>query len=117
MLVADDNTDAADTLAMMLQLLGHDVRIARDGREAVAVADAFRPQIALLDIGMPVMDGLEACRELRSRECGAEMRIIALSGWSQEADKQRSREAGFDRHLVKPVAPEVLQEVFRDVTA
>jgi signal transduction histidine kinase len=104
-LVADDNHDAAEALSLQLQLAGHDVRTAHDGVEALAVAQAFEPDIVLLDLGMPKMDGYEAARELRLRPVGGRrMALIALTGWGQQQDRDRTANAGFDAHLVKPVA-------------
>lgn len=109
--LADDNRDAAESLAMMLRISGHDVRIAHDGVEAVKLAGDFRPRVVLLDIGMPLMNGYEAARQLRSAAWGKEMVIVALTGWGQEEDKRRAAEAGFDHHLVKPVDPAAVEEV------
>ena len=104
-LVADDNHDAAEALSLQLQLAGHDVRTAHDGVEALAVAQVFEPDIVLLDLGMPKMDGYEAARELRLRPIGGKrMALIALTGWGQQQDRDRTADAGFDAHLVKPVA-------------
>jgi signal transduction histidine kinase len=103
-LVADDNDDAAESLTLRLQLAGHDVRTARNGAEALAIGGEFKPQIVLLDLGMPKMDGYETAREMRKRPWGKRATLIALTGWGQERDRQRTEEAGFDRHLVKPVA-------------
>lgn len=111
MLVADDNADAATTLATMLELMGHEAHTANDGVEAVEAARAFGPEIIFLDVGMPRMNGYDACREIRALPGGGSMTIVALTGWGQESHKQRSREAGFDRHLVKPVSPEVLSAI------
>jgi signal transduction histidine kinase len=107
-LVADDDSDSMTSLAMMLRLMGSEVRTARDGLEAVRIADEFRPDVILLDIGMPVLDGYDACRRIRSETWGAGIVIVALTGWSQEEDRRKSEAAGFDRHLVKPVDPDVL---------
>ena len=107
-LVADDNADAADSLAMLLQSEGHVVLTASDGRRAIEVAEAFRPNVILMDVAMPHLDGLEAAREIRSYEWGADIRIIALTAWGQEAERRRTREAGMDAHLVKPVDPRAL---------
>jgi PAS domain S-box-containing protein len=101
-LVADDNEDAAASLATVLTISGHDVQIARDGREALEAAARFQPQVALLDIGMPHLDGYEVCRRLRGQPDGGRLLIIALTGWGQADDRRRSEEAGFDEHLVKP---------------
>jgi len=103
-LVADDNQDAAEALSLQLQLAGHDVRTAHDGVEAVAVASTFEPDIVLLDLGMPKMDGYEAARQLRLRPGARAMTLIALTGWGQQQDRDRTADAGFDAHLVKPVA-------------
>jgi len=107
-LVADDNRDAAESLGALLRMLGHDVRIAYDGVEAVAVASEYHPDAVVLDIGMPKMNGYEVAKKLRGEPTGKEMTIIALSGWGQDADKQRSRESGIDHHLVKPLEPSAL---------
>jgi CheY-like chemotaxis protein len=112
-LVADDNADGADSLAMLLQGEGHIVLTAPDGRRAIEVAEAFRPDVILMDVAMPEIDGLEATREIRSRPWGQGIRIIALTAWGQEAERRRTREAGMDAHLVKPVAPEALATVLR----
>ncbi len=103
--VADDNRDAAESLAALLQMVGHDVRIAYDGVEAVGLATEYRPDAVVLDIGMPKMNGYDAAQKLRAGPAGKDMIIIALSGWGQEEDKRRSREAGIDHHLVKPLDP------------
>jgi CheY-like chemotaxis protein len=107
-LVADDNADAADSLAMLLQAEGHVVLTASDGRRAIEVAEAFRPNVILMDVAMPNVDGIEAAREIRRHAWGAEIRIIALTAWGQEAERRRTREAGMDAHLVKPVDPRAL---------
>jgi CheY-like chemotaxis protein len=110
-LVVDDNADAAATLELLLKSLGHETRVAHDGFEALRVAPRFRPDIVLLDIGMPGLDGYEVARRLRSLERERPFRIVAITGWGQEADRQKSREAGFDVHLVKPVEPKELARV------
>ena len=110
-LVADDNHDAAESLAMMLRMGGNDVRTGRDGVEAVSIAQSFRPQVVLLDIGMPRMNGYEAARRIRSEPWGGEMMLIALTGWGQDEDKRRSLDAGFDHHLTKPPDPDVLDQL------
>jgi signal transduction histidine kinase/ActR/RegA family two-component response regulator len=110
-LIADDNFDAAQALALMLRLDGHEVRTASDGAEALRVADEFRPQVILLDIGMPKLDGYETARRLRARPWARDALLFAQTGWGQEDDKQRAKEAGFDRHLVKPLDPEALSEL------
>ena len=115
-LVVDDNHDSADSLAMLLGLLGNDTRMAYDGTNAVAAADEFRPDIVLLDLGMPGVDGFETCRRLREQEWGGRMIIVALTGWGQPHDRSASRGAGFDHHLVKPVDPAVLERVLADLS-
>ena len=107
-LVVDDNEDSATSLAMLLSELGHEVEVAYDGKSAIAAAAAFSPDAVLLDIGMPVMNGLEACRAIRAQAGGERMLIAALTGWGQDEDQQLTREAGFDAHLVKPVEGEAL---------
>jgi len=110
-LIADDNHDAAQSLAFMLEMDGHDVRIAHDGLQAVEIAEDFKPQLALLDIGMPRLDGYGAARELRSRDWARSLCLVALTGWGQEEDRRRAQQAGFDRHLVKPVDPDILNRL------
>jgi signal transduction histidine kinase len=110
-LIADDNYDAAQSLALMLGMDGHEVRTASNGLEALELADEFRPQVVLLDIGMPKLDGYETARQLRERPWGRSVLLFALTGWGQEDDKERARQAGFDRHLVKPLEPETLSEL------
>jgi signal transduction histidine kinase/ActR/RegA family two-component response regulator len=102
-LIVDDNRDAADTLAALLQLDGVEAVIARDGLEGVKKATAFLPDVILLDIGLPEMDGYEVCRRIRETQRGRSVVVLALSGWGQQQDHRKSHEAGFDGHLVKPV--------------
>jgi CheY-like chemotaxis protein len=102
--VADDNEDAAASLARVLTLLGNEVRTARDGLEAIAMAETFHPEIVLMDVAMPRMNGYEATRRLRAQPGGDALIIVALTGWGLDADRERSREAGCDGHLVKPVS-------------
>jgi PAS domain S-box-containing protein len=109
-LIVDDNADAADTLDMVLRSLGYDTRVAHDGASALELALQLRPHFVLLDIGMPGLDGYEVARRLRAMNMPS-MRIIAITGWGQDADRQRAREAGFDVHLVKPVEPAELVKV------
>jgi PAS domain S-box-containing protein len=108
-LVVDDNADSAESLAMILSLRGHEARTALDGQEALAVAREFRPEVVMLDIGLPGMDGYEVARRLRADYDG--ILLVALTGYGQDEDRRRSKEAGFDHHLVKPVDFEVLQGV------
>ena len=110
-LVADDNRDAAESLAMLLEMAGHEVRVADHGRAALAVAQVFRPDTALLDIGMPDMSGYEVAQALRAEPWASDIRLIALTGWGQDADRRRALEAGFDQHVVKPVDPDRLAEL------
>ncbi len=102
-LVVDDNRDAATSLAMMLQMMGHETRTAHDGLEALEIAAAFRPEIILLDIGMPRLNGYDAARHIREQAWGQSVLLVALTGWGQDEDRRRSREAGFDSHMTKPV--------------
>jgi CheY-like chemotaxis protein len=114
-LVADDNIDGAEMLAAMLVDTGCEVRTVHTGAAALEEAERFRPEIALLDIGMPDISGLEVGRRLRATPWAANIVLAAVTGWGQEDDRQRSLQAGFDRHLVKPVDPNVLVELVRDV--
>jgi len=107
-LVVDDNTDAVESLAFLLELEGHDVRTALDGPAALDLASEFRPQAVLLDIGLPGMDGYEVARRLRERPETREALIIAITGYGQQEDRALTKAAGFDHHLVKPVDPEEL---------
>jgi len=104
-LIADDNQDALESLALMLRLEGHEVHCASDGEEALALAGLRRPEIVVLDVGMPKLDGCEVARRIRAESWGRDAVLVALTGWGQEVDRRRSREAGFDMHLVKPVDP------------
>lgn len=113
-LVVDDNVDAGDSLAALLELHGQEVIVARDGVEAVRDAADFKPDLVLLDLGMPRMDGCEAARRIRALPGGRGICIVALTGWGQAVDRQRTREAGFDRHLVKPVDEATLLEVLEN---
>jgi CheY-like chemotaxis protein len=110
-LVVDDSRDAADSLAILLQSLGADVRTAGDGPTALDELETYRPSVVLLDIGMPGMDGLEVARRARQTPERRNLTLIALTGWGQEEDRRRSREAGFDHHLVKPVDLEELGQL------
>jgi signal transduction histidine kinase len=116
-LVVDDNRDAADSLGLLLKVLGADVRVARDGAEALEAYSAYDPAVVLLDIGMPGMDGYEVARRIRARSPGPRPTIIALTGWGQEKDQRQAREAGFDHHLVKPAEIGALKELLRSIPA
>ena len=116
-LIVDDNVDSADSLAMMLQLMGNDTRTVYDGLAAIETSKTFAPHAVLLDLGMPKMNGYDACRRIREHPWGKNMVVIALTGWGQNEDRHRTHEAGFDHHLVKPVAPEtLLKDLARLVT-
>jgi len=104
-LVVDDNADAAESLAVLLSMSGHETRLAYDGETALAEAAAFRPEIVFLDIGMPTIDGHETARRIRAEPWGQAVVLVALTGWGQAEDRRRSNEAGFDHHLVKPADP------------
>jgi len=110
-LVADDNTDAATAMAEVLGAVGHDVRTARDGLQALEIAERFRPDLILLDIGMPRLDGYETCKRIRRSPWGRNVAIYAVTGWGQASDRKRTREAGFNAHLVKPVSISTIQEL------
>jgi CheY-like chemotaxis protein len=111
-LVVDDNIDGANSLALLLRALGHEVHVAHDGAEALEAARRLQPQVLFLDIVMPGMDGYEVARQLRADMPPAELRIYAMSGFGQDEDRQRSIEAGIDQHLVKPLEREFLDSLF-----
>jgi CheY-like chemotaxis protein len=110
-LVADDNADAADSLAELLRAMGHRVWTACDGQDALDKLAEADPEVVLLDLGMPRMDGLEAARRIRQRQGGRPLLLAALTGWGQDSDQRRTQAAGFDCHLVKPVNPEALRRL------
>jgi signal transduction histidine kinase len=110
-LVADDNKDAADTLAALLQLMDHEVRVVYDGVAAVEAAAEFDPQLVLLDIGMPRLNGYDACRGIRAQPGGSARTVVAVTGWGQPEDRRSSADAGFNHHLVKPIDMEALSKV------
>jgi PAS domain S-box-containing protein len=114
-LVVDDNRDAAESMAEMLLLLGNEVHTAHDGLEAIEQAERFRPEVILMDIGMPRLNGLDATRRIREQPWGQEIAVIALTGWGQESDRERSSEAGCDGHLVKPVSLPDLEKLLAEV--
>jgi CheY-like chemotaxis protein len=114
-LVVDDDRDAATALATLLELDGHETHVAHNGAEAVKQAAALRPDLVLLDIGLPDISGYEAARMIRAEPWGKSMRLVALTGWGHAADRARSAEAGFDRHLVKPVELEALNSLFNGI--
>jgi PAS domain S-box-containing protein len=110
-LVVDDNKDSADTLGMLLRMKGNDIRSAHDGHEALEVAEAFRPEIVLLDIGLPKLNGYDVARRIRQQSWGQGMTLVALTGWGQDEDRRLSQEAGFNFHFVKPVELESLEKL------
>lgn len=109
--VVDDNRDAATSLAMLLRIAGNEVRIAYDGREAVKLAESFRPDVLLLDLGLPVLDGYLAAQAIRAQPWGAALIIIATTGWNDESDRAHTKAVGFDEHLVKPIDHRLLKEI------
>ncbi|MBK9260097.1 MAG: response regulator [Polyangiaceae bacterium] len=115
-LIIEDNVDAAETLSFMLELGGHEVRIAHDGASGLAVADAFKPQVVVCDIGLPVMNGFEVAAKLHAQPGFEQTPLIALSGYGQEEDRRRSKEAGFAYHLTKPVEPEALMALLESLS-
>ncbi len=117
MLVADDLRDSADSLALLIELMGHAVEIAYDGEAALRAAERFRPDIVLLDLGMPKLDGFEVSRRIRATPWGASMRLVAQSGWGQDEDRRRTAEAGFDHHLVKPIDPAALEALMQTLAS
>jgi signal transduction histidine kinase/ActR/RegA family two-component response regulator len=116
-LIVDDNVDAADALSQMLSLSGYLTRSCNDGRAATEVAELMRPDIVLLDIGLPSLSGHEVARWIRSQPWGVTTRLVAITGWGQERDRQRGREAGFDEHLTKPVDPDQLLQLLATLGA
>ena len=111
-LVADDNADSADSLALLLRARGHTVHVAYDGRSALEMARTARPDIALLDVILPAMDGYELGRQLR-REFGSALRMLAVTGFSTDEDRRRAQEAGFDQFVVKPLDPAFIASLLR----
>jgi len=114
-LIVDDNEDSAESMALLLKFDGHQVEMAHDGLTALRVAQSFQPEIILLDIGLPGMNGYDVARQLRAQPETNRAQLIALTGYGQEEDRKRSKEAGFDYHLVKPVEPEALQHLLNSV--
>jgi CheY-like chemotaxis protein len=113
-LIADDNLDAASSLGMLLEMMGHEVCVVHDGVKAVEGAVTFRPDIILLDIGMPQLNGYEACSRIREQPSNKGILIVALTGWSQDDKIQRLQQAGFDFHLIKPLEIAALEKLLRD---
>jgi len=114
-LVVDDHIDAAESLALLLELQGHEVHVAHDGRAGLSLAQANPPEVAFFDVGMPDIDGIELARRFRANPRLRGVWLVALTGWGQQQDRQRTREAGFDHHLVKPPEPEALDAVFAEI--
>ena len=110
-LVVDDNVDAAISLAMMLKLMGNETKTAHDGLEALDVAAAYRPDLILLDIGMPKLNGYDTARHIRQQPWGKSVVLVALTGWGQEEDRRKSEDAGFDPHMTKPIEPAALEKL------
>jgi CheY-like chemotaxis protein len=110
-LVVDDNEDSAESLAMLLHMLGHEVTTANDGESGLAVAADFRPDVAILDIGLPKVNGYDLAKQLREQPWARNVVLVALTGWGQDQHRRRSAESGFNHHLTKPVEFEVLQEI------
>ena len=115
-LIVDDNRDSADSLAMLLEITGNKTFVAHDGDEAIAAVEKHRPEVVLLDIGLPKLSGHEVCRRVREQPWGKDIVVIALTGWGQEEDRRKSQEAGFDSHLVKPVNYDELLELLGSLT-
>jgi CheY-like chemotaxis protein len=113
-LVVDDNPDAAGTLAALVDALGGESRTAADGAGAIQSAMEFSPDVILLDIGMPGMDGYETCRRIRQHASGHRAFIVAITGWGQDGDKRRPADAGFDAHLTKPADPAELERLLAE---
>ena len=113
-LLIDDNADAAESLAQLLALSGHDARTAPDGVHGIELAQAFHPDVVFCDLGLPGMDGFDVARELRSLPFGRDIVLAALTGFGQASDREKSAAAGFDVHLVKPVDPAVIESLLDD---
>jgi len=114
-LIVDDNRDSANSLAMILEIMGNDIRSVYDGQAGVNVAGEFRPNVALVDIGLPKLNGHEVARHIRAQPWGQTMVLIALTGWGQDSDREKTRDAGFNAHLVKPVDLQVLGQMLEDI--
>ena len=115
--VVDDNQDSANSLGMMLRIMGNDIQIASDGEQAVSLAEDFQPDVVLLDIGLPKLNGYEAAKQIRQQPWGKKIALIALTGWGQEEDKRQAYASGFDMHLVKPVDPNSLMGILAELHA
>jgi CheY-like chemotaxis protein len=115
-LVMDDNVDAAETLAMLMQELGHDVRTAHDGPTGLEAAYDYRPSVVLLDIGLPGLDGYEVAKRMRQQPVLQSVVLVAMTGYGKESDRKRAQEAGFDHHLVKPAKLEKLRQILASIS-
>lgn len=115
-LVVDDDEDSATTFAILLQIRGNVARTADDGLAALEIAEEFRPDVVFLDVGLPELDGFEVARRIRQRAWGKAVALIAVTGWGQEGDRLRAKDAGFDHHLVKPVEPATLFRLLDSLT-
>jgi CheY-like chemotaxis protein len=115
-LVVDDNHDSALSLAMLLSIMGHDTRTAHDGESALEMAESFLPDVVLLDIGLPKLNGYEVAQRIRENAWGASMFLIAVTGWGQDEDRERSSEVGLNVHMVKPVEPAALEKLLAELT-
>jgi PAS domain S-box-containing protein len=116
-LMVDDNIDLVEMLKLAVEGMGHEVRTALDGQSAISTALSYRPDVVLLDLGLPIVSGLNVARELRRHREIADMRLVALTGWGQEVDRRQTSEAGFDNHLTKPTAPEELERLLAQFAA
>jgi CheY-like chemotaxis protein len=116
-LIVDDNADAADMLAMLLQLDGHDVRVAHDAESALHLAGEFAPEVGLFDIGLPETDGYALARRVRADARLLDMYLVAVTGWGEDEDRRRAAEAGFDTHITKPAEPDTVRRVLARAVA
>ena len=108
-LLVDDNRDVVRAFARLVRALGHDVEVSFSGDEALAAAERFRPDVVVMDIGLPGLDGYQTATAMRATSWGAAVTLIALSGWARDEDRRRAHDAGFDRHYTKPIEPDVLE--------
>ena len=113
-MIADDNADAASTLGTLLEMMGHEIRIVHDGVAAIEVAAAFSPDVVLLDIAMPNLNGYEACTRIRMQSANKDLLIVALTGWTGDNMKERARQAGFDYYLIKPVEIAAIENLLQE---
>jgi CheY-like chemotaxis protein/two-component sensor histidine kinase len=114
-LIVDDNDDGAESLSLLLRFAGHETRTAHDGLEALELAEQYRPDVMLLDIGLPKLNGYDVCGRVRQKPWGQSMTLVALTGWGQDEDRNRSRDAGFDAHMVKPVDHDALMKMLASI--